>query len=340
MPENLLDVLESRRLFASLTAGQTATSSITTSATTKNWTVSLKAGQAIVVAVGDTGTTSFAPELALIGPDGKTVATTSGDKGAFLSKTAATTGTYTVRVRDVGQNQSGSIKVTAFYTGSSTVTDSDDALAAQSGRRFAATIEPGDLDVWRVTGKAGQFLSVVATENKVGDPVDPGVILVGPDGKIVTTKTSETGVKIDQPSIKTGTYYAVVFESGADNTARYGISFGQTPGTQTTEDPDTQKTLVSGETRTGDLPGGDIDLFQVSLAKGKKISLNVARGSTGSLDPEVLIIDPTGKVVASANGSSTASVTYTTLTAGTFSFLLRDRESDDGGQYKLTYKLT
>ena len=340
MAENLIDVLEPRRLFAGLTAGVTATSSITTSASTKNWTVSLKAGQAIVVAVGDTGTTPFAPELALIGPDGKTMTTTSGDKGAFLSKTAATSGTYTVRVRDVGQNQSGSIKVTAFYTGSTAVTDSDDAFTAQSGRRFAATIEPGDLDVWKVDGKAGQFLSVVATENKVGDPVDPGVMLVGPDGKIVTTKTSETGIKIDQASIKTGTYYAVVFESGADNTARYGISFGQTPGVQTTEDPDTQKILTSGETRTGDLPGGDIDLFQVSLTAGGKISLTVARGSTGSLDPELLVIDPTGKVVASANGSSTASVTYTTLTSGTFSFLLRDRESDDGGQYKLTYKLT
>ena len=326
-------------MFASLTAGQTVMTSVSTSATTKNWTLPLKAGQAYAVAVGDTGTSSFATELTLIGPDGKTVITTSGDKGAFVNRTAAVTGNYTVRVRDVGQNQSATVRVTAFYTGSTSVTDSDDATTAQSGRRTPATIQPGDLDVWKINGKAGQFLSVVATENNVGSPLDVGVLLVGPDGRAIVTKTSETGIKIDQSSIKTGTYYAVVFENGANDTGRYGISFGQTPGTQYSGDPDTQSPLVNGGTRNGDLPGGDIDIWQVSATAGRKFSLSITR-STGSLDPELLLIDPSGKVVASANGSTSASLNYTALTSGTYSILARDREADDGGRFNLTYKLS
>jgi hypothetical protein len=104
-------------------------------------------------------------------------------------------------------------------------------------------------------------------------------------------------------------------------------------------DPDTQSPLTSGTPRTGDLPGGDIDVWQVSATAGKTISLSIAR-TTGSLDPELLLIDSTGKVVATANGSTGASLSYKTLTSGTFSILARDRESDDGGKYTLTYKLS
>lgn len=338
MPTSAIEALEGRQLFAALTAGQTVTTSVTTSSTTKNWTIPLRAGQAYAVAVGDTGTSSFATELIILGPDGKTVTTTSGDRGAFVSRTAFVSGNYTVRVRDVGQNQSATVRVTAFYTSSQSVVDSDDAYTAQSGRRTPATIQPGDLDVWKINGRAGQFLSVVATENTANSALDVGVLLVGPDGKAITTKTSEKGIKIDQASIKTGSYYAVVFESGANDTGRYGISFGQTPGTQYSGDPDTNTPLSSGKTRNGDLPGGDIDVWQVSAAKGKRISLTLAR-TTGSLDPELLLIDPTGRVVASANGSSTTSLSYITQTSGTFSILARDREADDGGFYKLTYTL-
>ncbi|MGC4032326.1 MAG: pre-peptidase C-terminal domain-containing protein [Tepidisphaeraceae bacterium] len=336
----MIDELEGRQLFAALTAGKTVSFSLnTTTAKQATYTVSLKSGTSFIVAAGDTGSTSFAPEVALINSAGTVVASSSGDKGVYFSKTVPATGTYTVRVRDVGQNQSGTVKLTAFYTGSTAVVDGDDAYTAQSGRRFAAGLEPGDLDVWKIDGKAGQFLSIVSAENSVGSAFDIGVNLIGPDGKIITTKASETGIKIDQASIKAGTYYAVAYESGANDTGRYGISFGQTPGVQYTGDPDTQSPLVSGQTRSGDLPGGDIDIFQLSLTAGKTINLTLARNG-GTLDPEILIIDPTGKAVATSNGSTSTTLSYKTLTSGTYSILIRDREADDGGLYKLTYKLT
>lgn len=339
MPNLAIEPLEDRRLFATITPGLSQTVSITSTTKFVDYSIPLKAGQSFLAAAGDLGTTSFTPELLLISPGGTTLANVGGDKGTFLSQTVSTTGTYKLRVREYNSDQTGSMKLTVFYTGSSAVVDGDDASVAQSGRRFAASIDPGDLDVWRIDGRAGQFLSVVSAENTVGSALDPGVVLVGPDGKIITTKTSEKGIKIDQPSIKTGTYYAVAFESGSNDSGRYGISFAQTPGVQYSGDPDTQAPLVSGTTRTGDLPGGDIDVFQVNVAAGKTISVTLTR-TTGSLDPEIVIIDPTGKAVATANSSTSATVTYKALTSGTFSILTRDREADDGGQYKLTYTLS
>jgi len=332
-----VDSLEPRQLFTSLTPGQTVTATIGKVGQVQEYTVSLVAGRNITVAAGDKGTTSFATDLRLINPSGQVVASSSGDTGAFISTTAAVTGTYKVRIGDVGNNQTGSASVTAFYYASS-ITDSDDAYAAESGRRRAATIGPGDLDVWTLTATAGNFLSVVATENVVGESIDIGVILVGPDGKVVSAKTSSAGVKIDVASSAKGNYYAVVYEPGQNATGRYGISFARAPGAQYAGDPDTINPLQNNVTRNGDLPGGDMDIWSLSLTRGQTISVSILR-TTGSLDPELLLIGPDGKVVSSANGSTSASLSYTITTTGTYWILARDREADDGGQYAIKYKV-
>ena len=333
----LIDSLESRTLFATLTAGVTYATSINASKPLKNWSISLKAGQAIYVTAGVPAGAAVSPELVLISPNHKTLARSVGERGAMTGKVAPVTGTYVVRVFDArGSGNSSSVSVTAVFTGSTPIADGDDGGTASSGRRFAASIDPGDFDVWRIDATSGQFLSVVANENSVNSPVGVGVVLLGPDGSGVASKESETGFALDVPGVKTGTYYAVVYETAVNASGRYGISFGLTPGAQTTEDPDTQQPLVSGTPRTGDLPSGDIDLFQVSLAKGKKVSITVTRtGST--LTPAILLIDPSGKEVTSTSGTSSATLTYTTLTAGTFSILLRNRDASMGGSYKLTY---
>ncbi|MBC7784264.1 MAG: hypothetical protein H7144_10525 [Burkholderiales bacterium] len=333
-----MDQLEPRQLFAVLTPGQTVTTTISVIGQQKNWTVPLVAGRAVTVAAGDLGTGSFATQLSLINPSGAVVATNSGNAGAFVTTTALVTGTYTVRLSDVGNNQTGSARVTAFYYASS-ITDSDDAFAAESGRRRAATIQPGDLDVWTLSASQAQFLSTVATENRSGDVLGIGVQLIGPHGKIVQQKSSDKGVKIDVSNSAAGKYYAVVYEPGSNATGRYGISFARAPGTQYAGDPDTATPLPANTTRYGDLPGGDIDIFAITIAAGKKLSATVAR-TTGLLSPELLLIDPTGKVVATVNGSTTATLNYTAVSAGKYWLVARDREADNGGQFSIKYTLS
>ena len=335
----LIDSLEPRRLCATLAAGDTYPTNISGSGVQKNWSINLTAGQSIVVAAGETASGPLQTELILIAPTGKAIARSVGDKGSFIGKVAPVTGTYRVRVRDLGRNDTGGVRVTAFFTGG-TVADSDDAGTIESGRRRASNISPGDLDVWTIPATAGQYLSAVATENDVGAALGMGVLLIGPNGRGVASKESPTGVAIDQPAAQAGTYYAVVYEAGADASGLYGISFARTPGVQYNGDPDTQTPLSSGVARTGDLPGGDTDVFQVSVPANRGVSVTL-KGTTGSLDPELLIIDPLGNVVTRANSSNsaTAVVNFTATRAGTYSILARDRESDDGGRFTLTYTL-
>src|SRR4029077_2811785 len=117
----------------------------------------------------------------------------------------------------------------------------EEGAEAESGRRRAETIEPGDLDVWTINTIAGQHIATEVVENKPGDAVDIGVILFAPDGSVVADKTSETGLTIEVPHDQTATetYFAIVYEAGANDSGRYGITFARFPGKQNTEDPDT-----------------------------------------------------------------------------------------------------
>jgi hypothetical protein len=335
-PRTLIDELEARQLFASLTAGQTYNTTLTSSSNQKNWSIDLVAGQNVTLAAGDLSDSALETELILISPAGKVLRRSVGDLGSFLSVNAPVEGTYRVRVRDVGRDNLGDVKVTAFFSQGS-ITDSDDAFAAQSGRRFAATIDPGDLDVWTLTATQAQFLAVGATENTSGSTLDIGVLVVDPSGHVVTGGENGAGVKFDIPNATRGNYYAVVYEAGADDDGRYGITFGRVPGVQYGGDPDTATQLQSGITRTGDMPGGDFDIFGIPLTAGQTFTATLSRGATGSLDPELLLINPQGQVVTTNNGKLSTVVTATIPTAGTWWLFARDREGDDGGAYTIKF---
>ena len=338
-----VDLLEPRQfLSATLTPGVSYDTGLKTAGAQKNWSFNLVAGQAIMASVGNVSTDApnFHPELILIAPNGKAIARSSGNIGALVSKSAPVTGTYRVRVRDTDDVATASIAITAFYTNGTTITDGDDGGTANSGERFPATISPGDLDVWQIPATAGQFLSVVANENDIGSGVGVGVLVVGPNGQGVISGASDTGLSLDVPKIQSGEYYAVVYDFGLTTTGRYGISFGQTPGPQTTEDPDTQTPLSSGVARNGNLPSGDIDLFQVPVTAGHTISVTASR-TGGTTTPQILLIDPNGNEVAhSGTGATNTSVSTNTTVGGTWSILLRNAEPDDGGAYALTYTLS
>jgi hypothetical protein len=274
-------------------------------------------------------------ELILIGPNNKAIRRSVGEVGSFISYNAPVTGTYRVRVRDVGRNDFGNVQVTAFKHVPS-LTDSDDAFVAESGRRRPATIEQGDLDVWTLTAQQGQFLSIIATRHDNEPNLDVGVLLIGPDGKVVTGGEAAGGVKFDLPNAQSGTYYAVVYEAGADSDGRYGFSFARVPGSQYPGDPDTATPLVSGVSRAGDMPTGDYDVWGIDLSSGNNFSATMAQSGAG-LNPELVLIDPAGNPVATTNGSTTTTLNYTITSTGTWWLLGRDREADTGGLFTIIY---
>ena len=341
-----VDTLEPRKYFAAtLIPGLTYETSIRTPGAAKNYSVTLEAGQNLMVVASDRNAdANFTPSLRVIGPNNRTVRKSVSD-AAFVSINATVAGTYRVRVQDDGRDARGSIKLTGFFHAPS-ITDSDDAQVAASGRRFAATMEPGDLDVWTINYTRGQFLSVLATENTAGDPLNIGMQLIDSSGRVIAGGDDAEGVKTDltknQRRIRSGVFYAVVYKgvSGASGNAlvsgRYGLSIAQAPGAQYAGDPDTATPLVAGETRNGDLPDGDMDVWGINLQAGDTFSATLSR-ATEALNPELLLVSPTGVPLVLKNGATTTTLTYQVPTAGQYWLIGRDREGDTGGRFNIRY---
>src|SRR3954471_9795997 len=109
-----MDLLEPRRLFAALTPGATLSSTISSAAEVDTHTISLTAGQQLIVALGDAGATAFDPQVQLRDPNGGVVRTDSNETGVFYRVTATASGTYELRISDAGANDTGSYNLTAF----------------------------------------------------------------------------------------------------------------------------------------------------------------------------------------------------------------------------------
>jgi Ca2+-binding RTX toxin-like protein len=334
-----LERLESRVLFAVLPSGQTVTGSLTNGGSTVSYDLPLTAGQTTVIAVGETALAGYDPQVVLLDPDGDTVASASGEVGATLVHTPARGGTYTLRVGDAGGNDGGGFRLTAFYPGPSQA-DDDNAGPIDSGRRRSSTIAPGDLDVWTAPAFPGQRLAAVITENSPGSTLDPAMLVIGPDGSVVADLRGEAGARFDGLTVtQRGTYYFVVHEDGADDSGTYGFSVVRAPGEQYAGDPDTVP-LLSGVSRDGDLPGGDLDLWSVYIDADTAVSATLTARSGSLLDPEISLIGPDGKVIALDSGTTTATLNATTTVGGTHYFLARDLEGDDGGLFAFRYDLS
>jgi Ca2+-binding RTX toxin-like protein len=269
------------------------------------------------------------------------VRTDSNEVGVFYSVTAARSGTYELRVSDAGANDTGAYTLTAFTPGSN-FSYGEEGAEAESGRRRAAGVGPGDLDIWTIDTQKGQYIATEVTENKAGDPVQLGAILFAPDGSVAATKTSATGFTLEVPHTQTvtGLYQLVVYEPTAQVSGRYGITFARFPGKQNTEDPDTISLLPNNTTRNGDAPGGDFDIFAVYIDEGATFSATASRGSSGSLDPLLQLYNPDGSLNVTKAGSTSATINATAPISGTYWMLLGDRESDDGGNYNIKYNVS
>ena len=308
--------LEPRRLLAAtpLNSGQQTPSTIGVVGEIDEYTIEVTAAQPVLlVAIGETAVSAnFSAVVDVVSPTGSRVASKSfGGTGAIEVAPASGAsgsnflpGTYTLRVHDVGNDATGSYRLTAFTPGvaqfddegNDNITDTTDSESAVSGRRYAATAEPGDLDIWRIDATVGQALSVTVAQNDAGAAIDPQYWLITSDGHIAATARDDEGSRGEITASRTGSYYAIVADGNSDATGIYALTFTRVPGVQYTGDADTSA-LAPNTSRAGDLPTGDADVFSTYVDSGATLTVTIDRGSSGSLDPYVEVRGPSGKLV-------------------------------------------
>ena len=326
-----IDTLEPRLLLVNIASGVTVAGTISGSQE-NTYTFTAQGSHEVIAVAGESNATAFTPRIDLLNSDNTVIKSATGTIQAYLRFNIATSGTYTLRVRDASSS-SGSYKLTMFTAGQQGTETDDSTGAIASGRRIVASAGPGDLDIYRVNLTSGQILNAVATENTAGNGLQLGMDIVAPNGSYVIGQTDPKGVGLEVSTSQTGTYYVIV-RATSQVTGNYGYSHARVPGSQYTSETDYGQ-LTSGVIRNGELLRGDVDLFYFYVEPGTSINTSVSSRNGSSVDPYLMLCLPSGELLASAEDSISETSTY----GGTYWLVVRDFEADDAGQYKVTLEL-
>ena len=299
------------------------------------FTIDAGAGQTILATLAERSgaNTTFDPSMWLFGPGGTLLQSdVDNSVGAILSHQATVAGRYTLLVADSFGNDPGEYAATLSVLGRDPSAD-EDGQPLQSGGRVgpAVPLGVGDHDIYPLSLDAGD--SFLVTLGETGGDFDPNLWIIGPDGSSFGGDFGNSvGAVFGQSSVAAaGTYYAVVYDSNADEAGSYAITAAVAPAAVA---PDLDNgPLASGQSRAGALPLGDVDVFTVAATAGTPFTLNVAETPGGSISPSLLVYGPTGVFAGFDDGSSAATVTVNPAVTGTYAAFVYDANADDAGSY-------
>jgi hypothetical protein len=138
-------VLSNGQAQAALTNGAIATDSISSFGDTDEWTISVAAGDYVVVAVSETNDgTGFRPSVRLLDPSGSQVRQDDTTESVQLVYQMQSAGTAKIIVSDDGDDDTGSYKIGVHkHSGNFTVSGGDEGGALTNGSRHLGTIDSG-----------------------------------------------------------------------------------------------------------------------------------------------------------------------------------------------------
>ena len=306
------------------------------------FTFSASQGHRIILGIGDSGATSFVPQLDVYGPDGARVTGSVDQTGFNLEFTAPAGGTYVAVVREQFSDATGNYQLSLLSIPGVVADDAydTDGGTIASGQRVPGTIDaPGDLDAF--TFSASQGNRVVLGIGDVGATEFVAELDVyGPDGARITGSADQTGFNLEFTAPLGGTYYAVVREQFSDATGAYQLSLLTLPGAVGDDvfDDDGGAALTSGERRHGTIDApGDLDAFTFTASAGDRIILGMGdtRGTTfvGQLD----LYGPDGARLTGSADQTGLILEITAATGGTYYAVVREQFSDVAGAYALAF---
>ncbi|MEO8136644.1 MAG: hypothetical protein ABI831_22055, partial [Betaproteobacteria bacterium] len=140
------------------------------------WTVDAVAGEAIVVRMGETISSTLTPWLRIYSPAGTLLDENFTTVGAeVVVPSAPVTGTYLVLAGD-GSNSfagAGGYRITLAKTGTPVSVSPGDEGGPLTNGAHSGVIDVGDLDVWTVESTVGDHLVITMTETVAGSSLTP-----------------------------------------------------------------------------------------------------------------------------------------------------------------------
>jgi trimeric autotransporter adhesin len=333
-----------------LTNGWTHTGTIAPAGDADTWTFSANAGDRLVIRVGEiTTTNTFTPRIRLQNPSAVQVAVASSGVAAEITFTATNTGTHTVIVDNaVVSTATGAYRLTlAQAPGAIFVAPGDEGGPLTNGVAHVGDLPPGDLDVWSFTASAGESLVVKVGQITQTNNFDPWVRLYGPDGALLGSDAALTAAEIAVRATNSGTFLVVIANDPYYSDAASGfylLTLAKTGSPIVVSPGDEGGPMTNGVAHVGNLPVGDLDLWNFTAGTGDNLVLRMGQMSeTNNFDPWIRLYGPDGALLRSVTATAAAEVTMRATNSGTFLVVIaNDPYYSDaaGGTYLLTLAKT
>jgi hypothetical protein len=300
-------------------------------------TIQGTAGGSLLVSMGELETSGFDPIIEIFSPTGALLTgATSAAGTVILQQNLPATGTYYVVAGDQFSDETGNYGITIATFGGTPIED-DDSGPIDSGQRRTGAIDPGDFDIYTLSGTSGGNLLASLGDLDPASGFDPDLVLFSPGGAVLSNTANPVGTQALVSNLTAnGTYYAVVLDQFSDEPGAYALSAATFPATQTV-DVDSGP-LASGVYRTGAIDVGDFDVYTISGSTGGNLLATIGDLDAGSgYDPQLFIFTPAGALLDTATGAAGTALLASNLpTTGTYYVAVLDQFGDETGTYGLT----
>lgn len=304
------------------------------------WSFTAAVGDNITLRVGEvTGTASFNPYLRLYGPTGVQVGFQNDASDSYLNYRATNAGVYTVVVGGWFAGHSGTYNLRYINSGAPFIVASDDEGGAlANGGNHLGTNSLGDEDVWSFTAEVGDNITLRVGELSGTASYNPFLRLIGPTGVQVGFDNDASDSYLNYRATNAGTYIVLVGSWFAGHSGIYNLRYVKAPGEYSTPLGDEGGALINGGNHAGTTLIGDEDIWSFTAQAGDQIILRCGEISgTGSYNPFLRLIGPTGVLIASDNDDNDSFVSFVATNSGTHTVVVGSWFAGHSGTYTLAY---
>ncbi|MDQ8203750.1 hypothetical protein [Pelagicoccus sp. SDUM812003] len=332
-----------------ITFGENHVDSISQGGEVDLWTFEAEAGDSVLIIISESipegmSDTDFRPNINLSDPDDQLISFTNGAIGSRLNERLEKDGTYTIRVSDLPDVETGDYQLRVAKTpGDFTTPDGDEGGTLENGANQLGAIDIGDLDIWRFTAEAGDHFTLsIAREVPENTDFSPTMWLYAPDGAFLFSynAASDPATETSQVAEQDGAYTVVISDFIGDAPGAYTLRLAQLSQTFTIPEGDEGTILVNGENHTGVLEIGDLDLWTFEAVVGDNIFLSIAELASSSeeltdFSPQIRVYDPNGDETGNRGGPISRTFNQTVAISGTYTVLVTDDHEHHPGSYIL-----